>query len=111
MNIRKKLLLFLYVGILQLILLLYFIFLLDPQENFDIGNISFSPIIVFFILVFFTTSCIFTYVLVSKRRGFFAGVFLTLIFLLRFFGYREILYVLILFLIFILIETLYKKRR
>ncbi len=110
MTSRKKWLPFIYVGILELILLIYFILFLDPQENFDIGNISFSPIIVFFVLIFFTALSFFTYILLSKRRGVFAGFFFVLILGLRFLGYRELLYTIILFLIFVLIDTLIKRK-
>lgn len=99
----------LFLGLLSLIGLLFYILFIDPSKGLSLGNIFISPIILFFILLITSISCIGSYVFTNIRRGILLGVFLSLILLLRFFGFASYLYIVILAVIVLLLELGFRK--
>jgi len=109
MRTRKKLFPLLLLALLSLGGLAFYIFFINPQENFTVVNYFVSPIIFFFMLLFITIAGIGSFFLLSLRRGVLLGVFITTLLTLRLFGFTSFLYIGILLVIIILLELGFRK--
>lgn len=110
MRSRKKYFPLLFLGLLSLLGVVFYIFLIDPSVPYEAGNVTFSPVIFFFILLVICLSCFFSFFLKNLRRGILISIFLSSILLLKFFGYLNIFSVGIIFVITVLLELGFKKK-
>lgn len=107
---RKKYFPALISSIVLLVGLGLFVIFWSPNQSFIILNISISTKIVFFSLFFLALSLLGSFIFLNYTRGFFSGIILTLILLLRFFGFMNIFYPILLIILGILIDRLLSKR-
>lgn len=61
MRSRKKYFPLLFLGLLSLLGVVFYIFLIDPSVPYEAGNVTFSPVIFFFILLVICLSCFFSF--------------------------------------------------
>lgn len=111
MKSRRKFLIYLFISILSLTGFILFINTFSPSDPIDIYISKIHPTIPFFFLLFLTISCWFAFILKSKRRGVFIGLFASIFLLLQYLNYNNIFYTAILVTILILIEILFWKKR
>lgn len=110
MKSRKKLLPYLLISLLSFIGILLVVTTLNPNKSIDIFIVMLPPLLPFFSLIFLTISCLFTFLLGSKRRGILIGIFSIGFLLLQFFRFNSIFYTLLLIIITVLIELLFWKK-
>lgn len=101
---------FLYLALIQYIILALFLYFVDPTNNLKFLNIPFSPLIIFFTLLSTTLFSFFYFIFQKTRRAFLASIFILSILILRFFGFRNIFQIIIVFLIIYLIELYISKK-
>lgn len=111
MRQRKK-----YIPLLAISLVLFgvidfIIFLINPLRNFQILSFEFSPIPIFFLILFFGIFFFFSFLFLNKRRGLLTSLFITLSLLLRFLDFKNIFYTLLIFLILLLIELYFSTNK
>jgi len=109
MRTHKKYVPFLYLFILSSAVLIYIIVFVDPDSMPRIGNFFFSPLYFFFPIVFLTVFFLFSYLLKHQRRAMWIGFFISSFFLFRGFGFTNPLYIFLIGLIFLLLETAISK--
>src|SRR3989344_7422913 len=110
MRAQRKFLPFLYLFLASLIPFFIFILLVDPSAKLGIFGTSLGTPLLFFLLLFASFLFLFTFVFASTRRGLLAAIFMTGIFVLRFFGLKSPFQTFILFVIILLVEFLYSRR-
>ncbi|RJQ27489.1 hypothetical protein C4577_01510 [Candidatus Parcubacteria bacterium] len=108
---RRRFSLFLFFSFLSFIFLGGLIIFTDPSKNLQISNYFISPIIFFFLIIFIIFFSLFSFLFLNKRRGLAAGLFLVLLLIMRFFGFREIFQVVILFLIVVLFDFFFLVKK
>lgn len=101
---------YIYLSAFLFLITLFFVLFFDPKNNFSLFNISFSPILLFFVLFFGVSFSISFTLLRNKRRGILSGLFFTGFLILRFFGFTNIFHTIILLIIIILIDLLLKNK-
>lgn len=111
MKSRKKFFPYLLIALLDAIALFLFIYTFDPYKLLDAFIVKLSPIPIVIFLIFVFISCLFTFILLSKRRGIFIGLFTIAILLLQYFKAANPIFIIIVILIFILLELLFIKKR
>lgn len=87
-----------------------FVIFWSPNQSFIVLNISISTKIIFFLLFFLALGLLGSFVFSNYTRGFFTGVIVIMILLLRFFGFMNIFYPILLIILGILIDRLLSKR-
>lgn len=107
MRSRRKHVRFLYFGIFFLGALDLVIFLLDPTKTLQLSILSIPPLLLFLLFFFLSIFGIFSYIFKSKRRGALSGLFIVSILILRYFGFKNILYTATLLLITIVLDILF----
>lgn len=92
-----------------LLFLIAVVILFDPSVTLSIFTIKISIIPLFFIVLLPTLFSFFYVIFLNTRRSFLAMTFVLLFLLLRFFGFSNALYAILLLAIFILTELLFIK--
>ncbi len=110
MRSRKKYFPLLFLGLLSLLGVVFYIFLIDPSIPYNAWNITFSPVIFFFTLLFICISCFSSFLLRNLRRGILVSVFLCSVLLLKLFGYLNIFSIGVMFVIIVLLELGFRKK-
>jgi len=82
----------------------------SPNQSFTILDFSISTKIIFFSLIFIAVSLLGSFVFSNYTRGFLLGVFTTLVLLLRFLGFSNVFYPILLALLLVLIDRLISRR-
>lgn len=111
MKSRKQYSVYLFVAILCLLGLILFTNTFNPHTAWGIFNITISPIIPFFGLFFLIVSGSFAFLLKSRRRGILIALFVTGFLLLQYLRFNNIFYTAVLFVIIVLIEILFWKKK
>lgn len=111
MRLRKKYLGYLYAFIFFLGLFILLVFLLNPNQLIPLPYISLSPIVLFYSLLFITVLFLGTFVFTNIRRGILLASGVGLILLLRMFGYRSILYLILPVVIVLLVELFFRRNK
>ena len=104
MRRERKHSIFLYSFLFILICFIMFIFLVDPINNFNLGLITISPIVLFFLFLFSLLFSFFSFLLLNKRRGLLISLFFVGLMIFRFFGFKNLLYEALLASILLLLE-------
>lgn len=97
-------------SIVAFIIIAALIIFWSPNQSFTVLDFSISTKIIFFILIFINLSLFGSFVFSSYTRGFLLGFFLTSILLLKFFGFTNLFYPVLLILLFILVDRLISMR-
>ena len=110
MRKKRKMLPYLVSFIALAAVLIFLVIFWSPEQSFLILDISISTKWVFFLLVFASLSCLSTFIFSNVTRGLLVGVFVASVLLLRFFGFTNIFYPVLLILLFVLIDRLISMR-
>lgn len=110
MRRRRKFFPFLIFGILFFFSLVFLIFFYSPNSYLTIGTLTVSTTILFFLLLFLFCSLISFYIFLNIRRGIFIGMCVVGYFLLRMLDLSHPVYVLLLIILFVVLELLFRKR-
>jgi hypothetical protein len=104
MRKRKKLYPYGILGAIGLLILSFFIYITDPSYSFKVLIFTVPLVFCFFVLSIVSLYGVFSFAFLNRRRGLILSLFLNSILLLRYFGFKSLLYSTIVFLIFALIE-------
>lgn len=110
MRSQRKFLPFLYLFFISLLPIGIFLFLVSPEQDFEVFNTVIHPVIFFLSMVLISSFFLFSFLFVNTRRGLLASIFVAGLLTLRFFEIKSIYHTLILLAIILLIEFLYSKR-
>ncbi|HVT01472.1 MAG TPA: hypothetical protein VHE53_04540 [Patescibacteria group bacterium] len=109
MRTQRKFFRFLYYFFTAALLLIITIFIIPPESKITVFDVGFGAPILLLTFLALTLFFLFTFVFANIRRGILTSAFITGIFFLRLFGIRSIYQVIILLIIALLIEYLYKR--
>lgn len=99
------------IGFAALISLIYIILNFAPDKSFNILNFSFSPILIFLVLVFISIYELFSFTFNDQRQGFLVSFFATLYLILRLNRLIHPFFLILIVAIFITLELLFRKRK
>lgn len=97
-------------SVVLIVFCLIYIYFVDPDILFKFQNISLSPVLIFFLLVFITLLSFFYALFTNIRRTALGTICLEIIILLKFFNFKNIFHYIVLIIIFILIEIYFFRK-
>lgn len=111
MRIRKKRSPYMYLAILTLIMLIGLIFFVDPTQTITLLTYKFPVFLAFFLIFPVFLFSLFSFALLDNRRSILISLFILSLLILRYFGFRNIIHVLVPGIIFLLLELITKNSR
>lgn len=109
MRIRKKRSPYMYLAILTLIMLIGLIFYTDPTQIITLQTYKLPFFLAFFLIFPVFLFSLFSFTLLNNRRSILISLFILSLLILRYFGFRNIIHVLVLGIIFLLLELITKN--
>lgn len=109
MRNRRKYLPFLLSSPILFILIVILAVFWSPSQTLTLFNISISLVIIFFILLFSAFFLLGTYIFKNPLRGLFLGSYILSFLILRYFGFTNLFYPILLLLLTVLIDRLTHK--
>lgn len=121
MHRKKRSLLFLFSGLLSLILIFYFLVKIDPKTSFYLSDFlpveiiaswnTIPSVYIFLALIFIFLFSLFTFLSRNKRRGIFIGAFVASYLILRLQNLTQFYFFIILLALFITLEITFSKQK
>jgi len=108
---RKRHILFLFLGLISFVALIYSVLSFAPAYGFTVYGLQLTILPVFFVLLFSFLFFLFSFIFTSKRRGFFVGAFIVIYLILRFNNLTHPFFLLILLILFGSLELFFVKRK
>lgn len=110
MRKRKRMLPYLYLGILFFIGLGFFVYVTDPTGYFTYGKVAISYVFFFFGLAFITAFFFFSFFFLNHRQGTLIALCIDSLLILRYFGHKGVYYIPLVIAIFLLVDYLFKLK-
>lgn len=108
---RKPFIPLFYSAIVVFFILSILLLAVNPYKNIDVLKVSFSPLILFFILFLIFSFFLSSFLFLNKRRGLLVAVFFTGFLFLRFFGFTNLFHAIVLATILVLAEVFLNNKK